>query len=174
MLCTFTILTARFTFALDADFTLEKVGLDVWAAIATDTGRAGGNAGFVIGEDGIAVIDTFEYPDAAQALLVEIRKISSLPIRYVVNTHYHLDHVNGNAVFANVGAMVIAQRNMRDWMRTENLKWWGDAIKPEDKARVQSLKLPDIVYDDRVDLFLGSRRLEVSFLSRSHRGETRC
>ena len=168
----FVILPAHSMFAADPGFTLQDMGQGVWVAIATDTGRAGGNAGVVIGEDGIAIIDTFEHPDAAQVLLREIRKISQLPIRYVVNTHYHLDHVNGNDVFAKVGAVVVAHRNVRTWMRTENLKWWGNAIKPEDKARVQSLKLADVVYDDQVDLFLGSRRLEVRFYPGHTGGDT--
>lgn len=150
------------------DFKLEKLGEGVWAAIGRDGGKAGANAGFVVGEDGVAVIDTFEDPGAAKELLAEIRKITPLPIRFVVNTHYHLDHVNGNDVFAAAGATILAQRNVRDWMRTENLKWWGDKIKPEVKARVESLKLPDVVYDSGVDLYLGSRKLEV----RSYPGHT--
>src|SRR5690242_7751138 len=151
-----------------ADFKLVKLGDGVWAAIGNDGGKAGANAGFVVGEDGVAVVDTFEDPGAAKQLLAEIRKITPLPIRFVVNTHYHLDHVNGNDVFAAAGATVLAQRNVRDWMRTENLKWWGDKIKPEVKARVESLKLPDVVYESGVDLYLGSRKLEV----RSYPGHT--
>ena len=159
---------ATATTAPAADFKLENMGEGVWAAIGSDGGKAGANAGFVVGEDGVAVIDTFEDPSAAKELLTEIRQITPLPIRYVVNTHYHLDHVNGNDVFAAAGATILAQRNVRDWERTENLKWWGDKIKPEVKARVESLKLPDVVYESGVDLYLGSRKLEV----RSYPGHT--
>ena len=158
----FALSTAAFAAnAPAADFKLEKLGDGVWAAIGSDSGKAGANAGFVVGQDGVAVIDTFEDPGAAKELLAAIRQITPLPIRFVVNTHYHIDHVNGNDVFAAAGATILAQRNVRAWMRTENLKWWGDKIKPEVKARVESLKLPDVVYDDGVDLYLGSRKLEV-------------
>ena len=153
-------------FALAADvpdFTLHTIGDGVWAAIVNDAGKAGGNAGFVVGDDGVAVIDTFEDPGAAKELLAEIRKITPLPIRFVVNTHYHLDHVNGNDVFAEAGARIVAHRNVRAWTRSENLKFFGDSIKPEMKARVESLTLPDVVYDDRVDLYLGSRELQVRY-----------
>src|SRR5579871_4361331 len=149
-------------------FTLKPLGHGVYAAIDDEKGDAGANAGFVIGDDGILVVDTFENEKAARALLSEIRKLTPLPIRFVVNTHYHLDHVNGNDVFAAAGATILAQRNVRDWERTENLKWWGDKIKPEVKARVESLKLPDVVYDQGVDLYLDSRKLEV----RSYPGHT--
>ena len=81
----------------------------------------------------------------------------------MVNTHYHIDHVNGNDVFASAGATIVAHRNVRAWMRSENLKFWTDPIPPEIKARVQSLTLPDVVYDDRIDLYLGTRTLEVRY-----------
>jgi glyoxylase-like metal-dependent hydrolase (beta-lactamase superfamily II) len=150
------------------DFTLRKVGEGVWAAIASDTGKAFGNAGFVVGGNGVAVIDTFQDPEAAKELLGEIRKITKLPIRFVVNTHYHIDHVNGNDVFSGAGAIIVAHRNVRAWMRSENLKFWPDPIPAETKARVQSLTLPDLVYDDRIDLYLGTRRIEI----RSYPGHT--
>jgi glyoxylase-like metal-dependent hydrolase (beta-lactamase superfamily II) len=144
-------------------FSLEKVGEGAWAAIATDSGLAGANAGFVVGEDGVAVVDTFESPKAARQLLAEIRKITPLPIRFVVNTHYHLDHVNGNDVFAEAGATIVGHRNLRAWIRSENLKFLEGTPKPEEKARIASLPLPAVVYNRGVDLFLGSRRLEVRF-----------
>jgi cyclase len=155
--------------AQGGNFKLEKVGDGIWAAMVNDSGKAGGNAGFVVGDDGIAVIDTFEDAGAAREFLAAIRQISSLPIRFVVNTHYHLDHVAGNEVFASAGAVVVAHRNVRAWLRTENLKFFGDAIKPEDKALVEALKLPDVIYDDRLELYLGKRLLQVRFL-RGHTG----
>ncbi|MGZ7091333.1 MAG: MBL fold metallo-hydrolase, partial [Candidatus Angelobacter sp.] len=87
-------------FANSADFTVKKVGDGVYAAIGADGGKAGSNAGFVIGSNGVVVIDTFEDVAPARDLLAEIRKITNLPIRFVINTHYHLDHTGGNAVFA--------------------------------------------------------------------------
>lgn len=85
-------------------------------------------------------------------------------MRFVVNTHYHLDHVNGNDIFAAAGAVIVAHHNVRTWMRTQNLKWWGMRLRPEDKSHVQSLKLPDLIYDDGIVLFLGRRAIEVRFL----------
>lgn len=142
-------------------FTLKSVGHDIWAA--TDVGgHAGSNSGFVIGDDGVAVIDSFEYPQAAQALLAEIRKKTNLPVKFVINTHYHIDHVGGNRVFADAGATVMAQRNVRDWIHTENLKFFGgQSAKPEQKTLVEGLFAPDVVYDSGVTMYLGSRELRV-------------
>jgi cyclase len=145
------------------DFRLQKIGNGVWAAIVNDEGLAGGNAGFVIGDDGVAVIDTFQDPLPAKAMLDEIRKLTPLPIRFVVNTHYHLDHVNGNDVFAAAGATIVAHPGVRVWMRTENVKMLDPPVTPEKKARVQSLTLPTVAYDSRIDLYLGSRRINVRY-----------
>jgi cyclase len=145
------------------DFQLQKVGNGIWAAIVNDQGLAGGNAGFVIGDDGVAVIDTFQDPRPARALLTEIRKLTPLPIRFVLNTHYHLDHVNGNDVFAVAGATIVAHRNVRAWIRTENIKMLDPPVTPEKKSRVQSLTLPAVVYDSHLELYLGSRRIDVRY-----------
>lgn len=143
-------------------FTLKPLGHGVYAAIDDAKGDAGANAGFVIGDSGVLVVDTFENEKAARALLGEIRKLTPLPIRFVVNTHYHLDHVAGNRVFKDAGATIIAQYNVRDWIHTENLKFFGKDPKPEQKAEVASLLAPDIAYSSRVDLDLGSVRIKVA------------
>jgi len=141
-------------------FTLKQVGPNAWAAIDLD-GHSGSNAGFVIGDDGVAVIDTFEHEEAARALLDEIRKKTSLPIKFVIDTHYHLDHVAGNGVFARAGAVVMAQRNVRAWIHTENLKFFGKNITPAQKAMIEGYFAPELVYDSGVTLYLGSRELIV-------------
>jgi hypothetical protein len=84
-------------------FTLKQVGRNVWAAISNPRSKApaGANTGFVIGDDGVVVIDTSASVDAdgqfgtepARRLLAEIRTRTKLPVRFVVNTHHHLDHV---------------------------------------------------------------------------------
>jgi len=146
------------------DFAIKKVGDGVYAAIGTDGGKAGSNAGFIIGSNGVVVVDTFEDVAPAQALLVEIQKISKLPIRFVINTHYHLDHTGGNAVFQKAGATIVAQKNLRDWLNTENLKFFGANPKPEAKAQVEALVKPDMVYTDAVDIFLGNRVVQVRYM----------
>ena len=157
------IIACRNAPAGTGDFVLQKIGDGVWAAIVNDQGKAGGNAGFVVGDDGVVVIDTFQDPEPAADLLAEIRKITNLPIRFVVNTHYHLDHVNGNDVFAAAGAVIVAHKNVRAWIRSENTKMIDPPVTPEKKARVQSIALPNVGYDANVDLYLGARRVNVRY-----------
>jgi len=142
-------------------FTLKPIAKNVFAAIDDAKGDAGANAGFVIGDDGVAVIDTFENPEASKQMLAEIRKLTQLPVKFVVNTHYHIDHVAGNSLFQQAGAVVFAQRNVRVWIHTENLKFFGKDIKPEQRKMVETLGAPDAIYDTGITLFLGSRRIDV-------------
>ncbi len=146
-------------------FQLKLIGPNIWAAIDDAKGNSGANAGFVIGDSGVVVIDTFENETAAKALLDEIHKFTHLPIKFVVNTHYHLDHVAGNRIFANAGAVIVAHDNIRGWINTENLKFFGDKIKPEEKILVEQLLGPEVAYESAVTLYLGSRRIHVQFFA---------
>lgn len=144
-------------------FTLKPLGHGIYAAIDNSKGEAGANAGFVIGDEAVVVVDTFENAAAAQALLGEIRMLTKLPIRFVVNTHYHLDHVAGNAVFAKEGAAIVAHHNVPSWIHTENLKFFGKDIKPEQKSEVEALAAPDVLYDSSIELRVGATPLRVEF-----------
>ncbi|HEV2111733.1 MAG TPA: MBL fold metallo-hydrolase [Gammaproteobacteria bacterium] len=161
--CLLLLMTAFPAWGREAEpfFTLHELAPGVWAAVSFAGSHAGGNTGFVVGVDAVAVIDTFQTPAAAEALLAAIRKTTPLPVRYVIDTHYHLDHVAGNRLFAQAGAVVMAQQNVRAWERSENLKFFGDKITPEQKQMVQSLGLPDLVYRDGIQLDLGGRTLLV-------------
>jgi glyoxylase-like metal-dependent hydrolase (beta-lactamase superfamily II) len=142
-------------------FVLKQVGPGVYAAIDGPEHKSGSNAGFVIGDDGVLVIDAFFTPDAARALVGEIRRLTPKPIRFVVNTHYHADHTGGDQVLRDAGAIIIAHRNVRGWIRTNNINLFGDRITPELKARIETLPLPDLVTDKDLVIWLGSRKVVV-------------
>src|SRR6266436_7980475 len=90
-------------------FTLVPLAEGAYAAIAKPGDRASvGNAGFVVGSDGVLVVDAFATPEAAEELSAEIRRLTRAPVKWVVNTHYHLDHVGGDSVFVKQGALVLA------------------------------------------------------------------
>ena len=145
-------------------FTITRIGDGVYAAISDDGGAAGSNAGFIVGSNGVVVVDSFQAAAPAKDLLTEIRKVTNLPIRYVINTHYHLDHVGGNAAFAEAGATILAHRNVRGWERTENLKFFGATPKPDKRVLVEALVLPDMTYTDAVDIYLGDRSIKVCYM----------
>jgi cyclase len=105
------------------DFTLVKVADGVYAAVAKSGGLASGNAGFVVGEDGVLVIDTFFTPQAAEELIDSINAETKQPIKYALNTHYHLDHSGGNQVFAARSIPIIAHDNVVLWQTTKNRRF---------------------------------------------------
>jgi cyclase len=144
-------------------FRIVPVGTGAFAAIAREGDRSAvGNAGFVAGSTGVLVVDAFATEEAAKELLAEIRKATSVPVRWVINTHYHYDHVGGDAVFRREGAVVVSHENVRRWTRTENLKWRKE-ITASDRAMLDALVLPDVTFTDGVTLQLGDRSAEVRF-----------
>jgi cyclase len=150
-----------FAQAAPLPFGLKQVGPGVYAAIDGPEHKAGSNAGFVIGDDGVLVVDSFFNLDAARALVAEIHRLTPKPIRYVVNTHYHLDHTGGDQALRDAGAIVIAHRNVRGWVRTENVHLLGPQITPAFRAQIAELPLPDLTTDKDLTIWLGSRRIVV-------------
>jgi cyclase len=142
-------------------FVLKQVGPGVYAAIDGPEHKSGSNAGFVIGDDGVLVVDAFFYPDSTRALVGEIRRLTPKPIRYVVNTHYHADHTGGDQVLRDAGAVIIAHKNVRGWVRTNNINLFGDRITPEIRARIEALPLPDVTTGTGLSVWLGSRKVVV-------------
>ncbi|HEX5182325.1 MAG TPA: MBL fold metallo-hydrolase [Allosphingosinicella sp.] len=142
-------------------FVLKQVGPGVYAAIDGPDHKAGSNAGFVIGDDGVLVVDAFFNVEAARALVAEIRRLTPKPIRYIVNTHYHMDHTGGDQALRDAGAIIIAHRNERGWVRTDNAHLFGDRVTPALKAAIAALPLPDLVTDKDLIVWLGNRKVVV-------------
>lgn len=131
----------------------------------------GANAGIVIGRDGILVIDTLVSAREAQRFINDIRAVSDKPIRYVVNTHYHLDHAFGNDAFAKLGAIVIAHANDRQNMRKSGeaaLKGAGDFGLSEADMAGTVLAYPVIGFTDRMEIDLGDQLVELLYPGSSH------
>jgi glyoxylase-like metal-dependent hydrolase (beta-lactamase superfamily II) len=76
---------------------------------------AGGRIGILAGPDGIFMVDT-QYAQLTDKVAAAIRKISPAPIRFLVNTHIHIDHTGGNANFVKMGATLIAREELREEM----------------------------------------------------------
>ena len=103
----------------------QKVADDVWfvqgeAALGSVANRNFiSNAGFVITDDGVVVIDALGSAPLAQELIESIRRLTTQPIRYVIVTHYHADHIYGLQAFKAAGAAILAQRDGREYLNSD-------------------------------------------------------
>lgn len=77
-------------------FTLQTIKPGIIAAIATPSHRENANATIIVLDSVLMVVDAQQRPSAAAALIRQIRSISPLPVKYLINTHFHDDHVQGN------------------------------------------------------------------------------
>lgn len=77
------------------------------------------NAGFVVTDDGVLVVDALGSPQLAAELLAEIKRITPQPVRYVVVTHYHADHIYGLQTFKAAGATLLAHAAAREYLNSD-------------------------------------------------------
>src|SRR5437016_6217874 len=100
LLCLFSLLLLPATcLAADDLFDIKPVADGVYAAIAKPAYKVNCNAAIILLDDAVLVVDTHSKPSAARALIEQIKKLTDKPVRYVVNTHFHWDHYQGNQAY---------------------------------------------------------------------------
>ena len=93
------LLLAVSTSAADDLFDIKPMADGVYAAIAKPAYKVNCNAAIILFDDSVLVVDTHSKPSAARALIEQIKKLTDKPVRYVVNTHFHWDHYQGNQAY---------------------------------------------------------------------------
>jgi phosphoglycerate dehydrogenase-like enzyme/glyoxylase-like metal-dependent hydrolase (beta-lactamase superfamily II) len=130
----------------------------------------GSNNIWVVFEDYVVVVDA-NFPKEAGEVIQAIKKTTDKPIRYVLDTHHHGDHAYGNAVFGEAGASVVAQANCARLLRVNGPQEFKEAGRPptgrKDVAGSR-LKVPNVVFDDKLVLDDGKQRVEFLFFGHAH------
>lgn len=133
------------------------------------------NLGFVIGGEGVAVIDTGGSVEVGEALLAALRTRTDLPVRYVINTHMHPDHVFGNAAFTRAGPdgaapLYVGHRKLPNSLASRAQHYLASNAAALGEALIDKVEiiLPDITVDDAMTLDLGSRRLDLMAWPTAH------
>ena len=127
------------------------------------------NIGFIIGEKAIAVIDTGGSINEGQELLCQIRKVSKLPIRYVINTHVHPDHTLGNSAFDDPDVTFIGHDNLAYAMGVLSktyLRRYNE--KTGENVSYDSIILPQTRVNNELEIDLGNRPLSLIAIQKAH------
>jgi cyclase len=131
---------------------------------------AGGNIAASLGDDGILIVDTEYSPlaDKIQAALKSIG-ITDKPVRFVIDTHYHSDHSDGNAAWGARGATIIANENLRKRLEDGSAIGNGPGGSINIKQPAQpKVALPIITFDDRLELYLNGEQIRVLHFPAAH------
>ena len=80
-------------------YSFEKIAEGVYYTTAMGPGNYGGNHAVIVGDRDVILVDDGTTPSAARALVEDMKKITDKPVRWVINTHFHYDHTDGNSIF---------------------------------------------------------------------------
>src|SRR5437660_9733058 len=126
----------------DAKFDIQKVADGVHVAVAAPAYKVNCNTAIIESDDGVVIVDTHSKPSAARLIVQELRDLTTKPVRYVVNTHFHWDHWHGNEVYpaAYPNAEIITNQITREAMATKGLKRIQDHIRqgPGEIAQIKA------------------------------------
>lgn len=119
------------------------------------------NIGIVVGDDAVAIIDTGGSVAVGNALRSAVQTMTNKPVRYVINTHEHPDHLFGNAAFDTPGITFVGHRNLPESIKARGpfyLHSFRDALGTDAIAQVRLIP-PTVLVDSTMTLDLGGRKL---------------
>lgn len=135
----------------DVTISIEPVAGDVYCLYGQ-----GGNIGILKGKEALLVVDS-QYAGIADRILTEIKNLSPLKIHYLVNTHYHGDHVQGNPIIGK-GAQIISHNNCKASM----LKGIEPGESPE------SIGAPQKTFDTEMTISMGDETVKLLHIGPAH------
>src|SRR5262249_24208164 len=124
---------------------------------------AGGNLGVSAGEDGVFVIDS-QFAPLTPKIQAAITRVSSKPVKFVLNTHWHFDHTGGNENLGKAGAVIVAQENVRKRLSKEGfIAFLGMKTKAE-----PPIALPVVTFTRDLNLQLNGEEIRAFHAPRAH------
>jgi len=124
---------------------------------------AGGNLGLSVGEDAVFLIDD-QFAPLTPRIQAAIAAITTKPVKFVLNTHWHSDHTGGNENFGKAGAIIVAHDNVRKRMSTEQfIEFLRMNTKPEPKVA-----LPSITFSTDMSFHINGEEVRAFHVPRAH------
>jgi cyclase len=147
---------------------VRELAPGVYTRIAEPEKRIIANTSWIVFRDYVVVIDA-NYPWGARAVMPDLKRTTSKPIRYVFNTHYHADHAFGNSVWVDAGAAIICSEDCAAESRAKNAPSWAkDNATGDYSLQPYRLEHPQISFEKTMAIDDGTRRVEFERVGPGH------
>ncbi|HJO04968.1 MAG TPA: MBL fold metallo-hydrolase [Acidobacteriota bacterium] len=124
---------------------------------------SGGNIGVCIGEDGTFIVDD-QFAPLTDKITAAIARLTDQPVEFVINTHWHYDHTDGNENFGEAGALIVSHENSRRRMETDQFLELFARPQPAYSA----VGLPKITFSRSMSFYLNGESIDVFHRGAAH------
>ena len=145
-------------------FKIEKINNKFYMLLG-----GGGNVGVFISDGEVILIDN-KYEILEDVLMASLREITDKPIKYIINTHFHHDHSDGNRAFGKQGIPIISHQNAKKRMM-EDIELYGgiySSIKDFVQPKYDKTSLPIFTYESKMSISQGNEEIELYNFGKAH------
>ena len=145
-------------------FEIEKINDQFYILVG-----GGGNVGVFVSDNEVVLIDN-KYEIIEDILMTSLRKITDKPIKYIINTHFHHDHSDGNKAFGKQGIPIISHQNAKKRMMEDTELYGGiyDFIKDFVQPKYDKSSIPVVTYKSKMNISLGGEEIELYNFGNAH------
>jgi cyclase len=149
----------------DARIETQRLPGNLHVLFGLGEGVIAGNIAALVGEDGVFVVDD-QFPEIAPKYKEAIRELGGGDIDFVVNTHWHFDHADGNKVLGPEGVTIVSQTNSRDRMKVDNVI--NLVNQTRDQPAYPEDALPVITFEDRMSFHFNGQQIDLMHIGPAH------
>ncbi len=126
----------------------------------TENSNGAANSGVIVADRGVILVDSTFFPSKARRIEEFVSSITSKPLLYVINTHYHLDHTLGNCA---IEAPVVGSATTKDFLEKFDLESFKKTLEPLIQKELKDAKLipPSVVFKNKISFDMGNKKIEV-------------